>query len=214
MRLSLAAFLLATPALAADLPARILPDGQRPADRRLGPPVDLNGHFPFTPPADKAAWEPRRRAVREQLLVATGLWPLPERSPVQVVIHSPIERDGYTIEKVSFASLPGHYVTGNLYRPKDGAADKRPAVLFAHGHWANGRFHDAGEKEAKKQVAAGAERTVEEARFFIQAIPIQLARMGCVVFQYDMVGYADSKAIGHAAGFTDPDALLRLQSAI
>jgi dienelactone hydrolase len=213
MRLSFAVLFLAAPAFAADLPARILPDGQRPDDRRLGPPVDLNGYFPFTPPPSKAAWEARRRAVREQLLVAAGLWPLPEHGPVRATIHSPIERDGYTIEKVSFASLPGHYVTGNLYRPKDTSVGKRPAVLFAHGHWTNGRFHDAGEKEAKKQVAAGAERTVEEARFFIQAIPIQLARMGCVVFQYDMVGYADSKAIGHAAGFTDPAAVLRQQSA-
>src|SRR5882724_5799032 len=106
MRLSLAALLLAAPALAADLPARILPDGQHPADRRLGPPVDLNGYFPFTPPASKDAWEARRRAVREQLLVASGLWPLPERGPVQATIHSPIERDGYTIEKASFASQP------------------------------------------------------------------------------------------------------------
>src|SRR5437588_6354301 len=104
MRLSIAALLLvAVTAPAADLPARILPDGQRPNDRRLGPPVDLNGYFPFTPPAGKDAWEARRRAVREQLLVASGLWPLPERGPVQATVHSPIDRDDYTIEKVSFA---------------------------------------------------------------------------------------------------------------
>ena len=36
--------------------------------------------------------------------------------------------------------------------------------------------------------------------------------MGCVVFHYDMVGYADSQAIAHAQGFTDADAELRLQS--
>ena len=41
-----------------------------------------------------------------------------------------------------------------------------------------------------------------------------LARMGCVVFHYDMVGVADSKAIPHAAGFADAKAELHLQSAM
>src|SRR5262249_47707565 len=41
-----------------------------------------------------------------------------------------------------------------------------------------------------------------------------LARMGCVVFHYDMVGHSDSKDIGHAQGFTDAAAELRLQSAM
>src|SRR5262249_53578254 len=46
----------------------------------------------------------------------------------------------------------------------------------------------------------------------LQARCVQLARMGCVVFFYDMVGYADSRPIGHRAGFTDAEAELRLQS--
>src|SRR5262245_42217364 len=206
-RLSLTLVLLIAGAAAADDPARVLPPGQKPADARLGKPKDLNGYFPFTPPATKAEWDQRRRLVRERILVATGLWPLPEKTPLNPVIHGRIERDGYTIEKVFFASLPGHYVSGNLYRPTNGAAGaKRPGVLFAHGHWANGRLHDAGEKAAAEQVNQGAEKTVEGARFLLQALPSQLARMGCVVFHYDMVGVADSKAIGHGQGFTDAEA--------
>src|SRR5262249_22269260 len=52
----------------------------------------------------------------------------------------------------------------------------------------------------------------ESARYPLQARCAQLARMGCVVFHYDMVGNADSQDIKHRQGFTDTDAELRLQS--
>ncbi|RME94602.1 MAG: acetylxylan esterase [Verrucomicrobia bacterium] len=51
---------------------------------------------------------------------------------------------------------------------------------------------DAGEEAARKQIAIGAERFVSAARSPLQARCVQLARMGCVVFHYDMIGYADS----------------------
>src|SRR6202035_4602121 len=101
--------------------------------------------------------------LREQLQVALGLWPMPEKTPLSPVIHGKIERDGYTIEKVFFASMPGHYVTGNLYRPKR-KEGKLPGVLCAHGHWENGRLHDAGEKKAKADVEGKGEGTLESAR--------------------------------------------------
>ncbi len=41
-----------------------------------------------------------------------------------------------------------------------------------------------------------------------------LARLGCIVFHYDMVGVADSQPIAHASGFADVAAELRLQSAM
>src|SRR5581483_11134903 len=156
-------------------------------------------------------WEARRKEVREQVLVANGLWPMPEKVPLKPVIHGKIDRDEYTIEKVFFASYPGHYVCGNLYRPK-GKIGKLPGVLCPHGHWANGRFFDAGEKEAARQIAQGGEQTMAGARHPLQARCAQLARMGCVVFHYDMVGYADSQQIEHRRGFTDAAAELRLQS--
>src|SRR4029079_15797564 len=130
---------------------------------------------PFSPPKSKEAWEARRAQLREQLLVATGLWPLPEKTPLNAVVHGKIERDGYTIEKVYFASMPGHYVCGNLYRPvrafDDSKPPKYPGVLFAHGHWANGRMHDAGEKAAQASVDAGGEPDMDRGRFFMQALP-------------------------------------------
>ena len=39
-----------------------------------------------------------------------------------------------------------------------------------------------------------------------------LARLGCVVFHYDMVGNSDSMQIKHREGFKDVDAQLRLQT--
>jgi dienelactone hydrolase len=196
---------------ASDDPTRVLDADHVPRDSRLGAPKTLDSYFPLTVPASKDAWEARRKQVREEVLVATGLWPMPEKTPLHPVIHGKIDRDDYTIEKVFFASYPGHYVSGNLYRPK-GKTDKLPGVLCPHGHWHNGRFYDAGEKAAQDQIKQGAEKTMEGARYPLQARCAQLARMGCVVFHYDMVGVADSQQIAHTAGFTDARAELRLQS--
>jgi dienelactone hydrolase len=136
---------------------------------------------------------------------------MPEKTPLKPVIHGRIDKPEYTIEKVYFQSFPGHYVTGNLYRPK-GRSGRLPAVLSPHGHWANGRFYDAGEAAAKDQIQQKAESFMPNARYPLQARMATLARLGCVVFHYDMVGNADSKAISHSQGFTDVDAILRLQS--
>jgi dienelactone hydrolase len=182
-----------------------------PSDLRYTRLKTLNDYFPFQPPKTRADWERRRQELREQVLVANGLWPQPEKTPLHAIVHGKIDRDDYTIERVFFASYPGHYVSGNLYRPK-GKTGKLPVVLFAHGHWTDGRLHDAGEAAAKKQVQIGAEKTMESARYPLQAPCAMLARLGCLVFTYDMVGYADSRKIDHRVGFTDAAAELNLQS--
>jgi dienelactone hydrolase len=216
--LTLAIFFAPLPLLAADPdPSRVFPSGQKCPDSRLGKPKNLNGYFPFTPPKTKDGWDDRARQLREQILVATGLWPMPEKTPLNAVIHGKIERDGYTIEKVYFASMPGHYVTGNLYRPTAKIEGKRPGALTPHGHWPpegpkGGRFYEASDAEVKRDLASGAEKTAEGARYPLQARCAGLARMGFVVFHYDMVGYADSQAITHRTGFLDADAELRSQN--
>jgi dienelactone hydrolase len=202
---------------------RALPPGQLPQDQRLGKLRTLDDYFPFTPVDSPQAWAKRAEQVRRQVKVATGVWPEPTRTPLEPVIHGKVDRDDYTVEKVYFQSIPGHFVTGNLYRPK-GRSGKLPAVLCPHGHWNNGRFYDAGPEEVRKQIAQGAERFDPSGRFPLQARCVQLARMGCVVFHYDMVGYADSIQIEHRPGvreslntdqnwgFFSPQAELRLQS--
>ena len=189
-------------------------------DARLKPLRLLeNAYHPWTPPVTRSEWEMQASDLRKQVLVGCGLWPMPEKTPLDPVIHGKVDRGDYTIEKVFFASRPGHYVTGNLYRPKakqkavEGAAEEKFAgVLCPYGHWPDGRFYDAGHAEALKQVEIGAEKHYAGARYPLQARMVQLARMGCVVFHYDMVGRADSGVVEHALGFNDLEATLRLQS--
>ncbi|HEX8201874.1 MAG TPA: CocE/NonD family hydrolase, partial [Isosphaeraceae bacterium] len=128
----------------------------------------------FSAPETPHAWSDRARAVREQLLVTLGLWPMPPKTPLHPEVFGKVERDGYTIEKVLLETLPGFYLGGNLYRPA-GARGRVPAVLCPHGHWPDGRTNPD-----------------------VQARCIRWARLGCVVFLYDMVGYTDSKPFGHA----------------
>ncbi|MCZ6795657.1 MAG: hypothetical protein O7J95_18790, partial [Planctomycetota bacterium] len=191
---------------------RVFDPPRAPKDSRLKSAVTLDGYHHWAPPGDLETWKKRRATLRRQILVAAGLWPLPPRTALEPVIHGKIDREDYTIEKVFFQSYPGFYVTGNLYRPK-GGGEKKPAVLSPHGHWRDGRLHERPEGEAKKLVAAGEEKTLESARYHIQARCAGLARLGCVVFHYDMVGYADSRQIGHRQGFGDVEAELRLESA-
>ena len=70
-------------------------------------------------------------------------------------------------------SFPGFFITGNLYRPIK-SDNKCPAILTPHGHWTDrGMSPD------------------------VQIRCACFARMGAVVFAYDMVGYGDSKQVTH-----------------
>ena len=137
----------------------------------------LDLRYSFSPYKTKTEWTNRAATLRRQILVSAGLWPLEKRQPVRANISGRIDRGAYTIEKVYFESLPGFYVTGNLYRPKN-PQGKVPAILSPHGHWSYGRFENT-------PVAS------------IPARAAGLARMGMVVFTYDMVGYGDNTRVSH-----------------
>ncbi|GIT29872.1 MAG: hypothetical protein Ct9H300mP1_19180 [Planctomycetaceae bacterium] len=42
---------------------------------------DLNAYFPFLVPGTREAWEVRKRELKQRILVSTGLWPMPQRTP-------------------------------------------------------------------------------------------------------------------------------------
>src|SRR5256714_1289161 len=144
------------------------------AENSASAPRTLNTPRDFPDIATRAEWSDRARNIREQILVSCGLWPLPKRSALHPVIFDKIQRDGYSIEKVYFETLPGFYLAGNLYRPVGHGKGPFPAILNPHGHWKDGRLAD----NADGSIAARC---------------ISFARQGMIAFSYDMVGFNDTR---------------------
>jgi len=131
----------------------------------------LDSHIP----ANKEEWDSRAQKIRAQIREGMELQSLPAKPSSKPIIHSKKQMDGYTIENVAFESLPGIYVTGNLYRPVK-KQKSYAAILCPHGHGENphGRFRE----QTQKRCAT-------------------LARMGAVVFVLDMAGQGDAKQTEH-----------------
>lgn len=79
------------------------------------------------------AWKARRPELQRQLREMLGLDPLPEKSDLKPRITGTIERHGFIVEKLLYQSMPGLYVTANLYRPKD-VKGPLPTILYLCGH--------------------------------------------------------------------------------
>jgi len=124
---------------------------------------------------DRATWETCAALIRKGIRDGMNLPEKPRFAPLQPIRHSLRTLNGYTVENVAFESLPGFFVTGNLYRPINPVA-KLAGVLCPHGHTNN---QDARFLEQTQQRCA------------------TMARMGAVVFVYDMLGYGDSKQCLH-----------------
>jgi hypothetical protein len=120
-------------------------------------------------------WQTRAASLRKQILVGAKLDPLPKRTPLKAVIHKKRSYQGYTVESAAFEARPGYLVYGNLYRPL-GRKGARPAILCPHGH---ARGPEGGRLRPDQQYRCAT-----------------LARMGAVVFSYDMVGFGDSLHLG------------------
>jgi dienelactone hydrolase len=162
--------LFLAPMLFSNLPA----EGSSPAmDPRWGDLPHTDTEFTPRSYATLEDWLMRREHLRRQLLWSAGLWPEPERTPLNPLVSGRIEREGYTVEKVAFESRPGFFVTGNLYRPRNAQPRSCPGVLNPHGHAAIGRLNDSNTAS-------------------YQARAITFARMGCVALIWDMVDYNDS----------------------
>lgn len=121
----------------------------------------------------KSDWQKRAKVIKKGIREGAEVTSLKPDKKINATIHSKKLMDGYTVENVFFESLPGIYVTGNLYKPTQ-FTGKIPAVLAPHGHGKDPRFGEATQKRCAT-----------------------MARMGAVVFTYDMIGYADMQQCDH-----------------
>lgn len=124
-------------------------------------------------------WEQHADSIRAQLRKGMELEVYPARTPLNPQFRNKKMLDGYTVESVVFESLPGFFVTGNLYKPL-GKSKKRSlaVVLFPHGHFPKEDDYGRFMKDVQSGSAA-------------------LARMGAMVFAYDMVGWGESVQLPH-----------------
>jgi len=175
---ALAAFV--APVGAQGAPAVTAPAAVPAEDARNTKILNTRMQFPLPTFTTLDAWNARKAQLRQQILTASGLSPLPEKTPLHAQIYGKIEGKGYTIEKVLLETLPGFYVGGSLYRPTNGRP-KHPGIVNPQGHWGYGRLEN-------------------QPLFSGPSLGISLARQGYVAFSYDMVGYTDTLQLPHSYG--------------
>ncbi len=144
--------------------------------------INIHSKTQFTPRLymDRTIWESRKEALRRQILVSAGLWPMQPRGPVPVHRFGRTAKGPYIVEKIALETLPGFLVGANLYMPAK-LQRSAPAVLVAHGHWRYGRTHHAED-------------------YSVPALCANLAAQGFVVLAWDMVGYEDTRQLPHNFG--------------
>jgi len=123
---------------------------------------------------DLESW--KKRAEKIRAVVREGMqWDkMPDiEGNFNPIIHSTRKMDGYVVENIAIESFPGFYITGNLYRPTE-SKGKLAAILSPHGHLEDKRL--LGDVQTRCAV---------------------LARMGAVVFAYDMIGRGESQQVDH-----------------
>ncbi len=78
------------------------------------------------------SWTAHRALLRERLEAAWGGFPA-NHAPLEPRILEILDRPAYRIEKLTFQTLPGVWMTANAWVPK--RSGRLPAVLCVHGHW-------------------------------------------------------------------------------
>jgi cephalosporin-C deacetylase-like acetyl esterase len=97
---------------------------------RRGAEITENALADIRSPED---WKRRRPEVLKRIRYSLGLEPMPARTPLRPHVTGVLDRSGYHVEKVVFESMPGLFVTGNLYLPT-GLSRPAPAVVYVCGH--------------------------------------------------------------------------------
>ena len=125
-------------------------------------------------------WQAHADSVRRQIRAGMQMEKFPAKTPLNPKYRNKKVLDGYTVEAVVFESLPGFFVTGNLYRPVGNFKNKSLAVIASpHGHWNKPEDYGRFRSETQQRCAA-------------------FAKMGAIAFSYDMVGYGESQQLDHS----------------
>jgi len=124
-------------------------------------------------------WTQHADSLKQNLRKGMELDTLPKRTPLNPKYRNKKVMDGYSVEAVTFESVPGFFVTGNLYKPTGKIKNKLlPIILCTHGHFSD---TESGGRFSKN----------------MQARCASLAKMGAIVFIHDMIGYGESVQLPH-----------------
>ena len=156
-----------------------------PDDARLHVNRHTNTVFPITRFSSVESIEKRREELRFSLRMAAGLYPWPEKTPLNPKYEDVGVFDGYSVKKVMFESSPGFWSTGNLYLPEP-MPEKAPAILNVIGHWEEQRLNRTETGDYPQQIA-------------------NFAKMGFICLVTDMIGMVDSRQISHYYGGADKE---------
>lgn len=122
----------------------------------------------------RARWEAFAQRLRAHLRFALGLMPELTPAPLRALRAESYRGAGFRVERFALETLPGFYLTGNLFVPETPAGKRAPAMLQPHGHMSGGRLNKPDLLRA-----------------------IALAQAGVYVLSYDMVGYNDQFQLPH-----------------
>jgi len=129
-------------------------------------------------------WKARAREIRTGILKGTDLPDLNISRPVPQIRKGKAKRlNGYSVRSLAIKSSDSTWVYGNLYKPRR-RLGKMAVILCPHGHWSNPADYGRFREDMQMRCAT-------------------LARMGAMVFSYDMLGYGETSDYPH----NHPDAL-------
>ncbi len=80
----------------------------------------------------------RKAALRQKILTAMNLDPLPERLPLDLHYSESLDHPWCTVWRVSYQLWPNVYTDGLLYMPKAFPEKPSAGILAPYGHWKEG----------------------------------------------------------------------------
>ncbi len=131
-------------------------------------------------------WKERARKIKENIWKGAEMDQIPKAEwifPIKLTKGAIHKMNGYIVENQALEVKPGYFIYGNLYLPEKNEG-KMPAVLCPHGHWFESGNYGRFRPNLQYRCAA-------------------LARMGAVVFTWDMLGSGED----HLNDHMDPKAV-------